>query len=245
MTQQNNRESSPEPTHQETNQAGKSTDSALPPSALWQVFDWLRKALRGLKPEAITAWATVALVVVTIVLAIVAFFTLRSNSKTTQVSERAYVFAAPGNVFNLYVGGSRLQVYVLIDNSGKTFARITERRIGANILGPPIPDKIEGLGEMQSEIGQPVAWPHQPQVVIRTLGQLEEKDVRQIMNGEKLIYVFGKIRYEDVWRSPHETTFCHMYSGQETTPMPPYKKPGYAGTQAKYCEKYNDADANY
>lgn len=162
---------------------------------------------------------------------------------TTYQSQRAYVFAKAANAFNVQPG-SPPQVYVLIDNGGKTLAHIKSQRVGVTVA-EKLPERLEELGEMQPEPGKFVAWPNQPSYIIRSPIPnviLTDGDIRKLDSSESRIYVFGKIEYQDIFHLRHTTTFCHMYSGGETTYLPPNNHRGYHATQAKHCDKFNNAE---
>lgn len=154
---------------------------------------------------------------------------------------RAYVYAAPSHVFHID-GKGTLQGYVEIGNSGQTFAREVQRWVGISVFGAEVPDRKEDLGPTRREEGVLVINPSVRHIVIRNHKQLTDEEARKIRtnDGSMRIYVFGTIRYKDIYGEPHHTDFCHMYFGTEFWPHS--SGPAYNSTQGKYCDKHNDAD---
>jgi hypothetical protein len=201
-------------------------------------FKWIK----NVDAERLTGWGTIAVAIVTFAIAILTYCALKSSNESTKRSERAYLFVAPNNAYNVRPGSNPLQGYLLIGNSGKTFGRIIDWQFGVNILEPDNPERIESLGKLEREPGNPVIWPGLPHVAFRTLRPVSDAEFQMIQtaNGGKRVYVFGFIKYRDVFGDPHLTTFCHMYFGPEMAPNQPAGT--YLSTQVKYCENHNDAD---
>lgn len=111
-------------------------------------------------------------------------------------------------------------------------------------MRPFEPDKMGNISSLMSrEEGVQVMNPRVLHNIIRERPKqpaLTEEEVKEIKYGDKRIYVFGKITYDDVFGNPHHTEFCHMYFGQEMAPFETGL--GYATFQAKYCDTHNDAD---
>lgn len=174
-----------------------------------------------------------------------AIFTLKqiNLARDTAFRElRAYVYAAPGPVFHID-GEAPLQGYVVIGNSGQTFAQKVIRKVGMRVLGATVPEKVEDLGRMDREEGVMVISPREKHAVIRNRDRLTPEEVAKIWRsdqGAKRIYVFGTITYEDIYGKRHHTDFCHMYFGKEHWLYD--SGPGYHKTQGKYCDKHNSAD---
>jgi hypothetical protein len=214
--------------------------SQTPKPTGWQIVRhpilWAKQA----DAHKLTAWGTVGVAAITGALAVLAYWTLKSSEESTKRSERAYVFAAPNNAYNVKPGTGVLQGYVAIINSGKTFAKITDWEIGVNVLDQPYsPKSIESFGELKREPGNPVIWPGFPHVAFRSLRSLDNGDYQAIRGRTRAIYVFGFIKYKDVFGDPHQTVFCHMYFGPE---MANNDFSTYLSTQVKYCTEHNDAD---
>ena len=206
----------------------------------WSVLRHPIKTLCSIDPQRLMAWATVGIATLTFCLAIIAVFTLSSSENSTRRSERAYLFVSPNNAYNVKAGGSPLQGYILIGNSGKTFGTIVDWQFGVNVSEPNNPNRIESLGKLIREPGNPVIWPGLPHVAYRTLRTISAEEYQAIRSekGEKRVYVFGFVKYKDVFDDLHVTTFCHMYFGSE---MANDSMSSYLRTQVKYCETHNDA----
>lgn len=188
-----------------------------------------KRRVKKLTPGEMTA--VISLIVSLVALCVTAF--------TTYVSQRAYIVARAASAFNVSANTSQLQAYILIDNSGRTLAEITMRKVGVLLAST-----LDELGDMKLETGQFVAWPNQPHFIIRSPAQvkLTDFDIDKLNKSELKIFVFGKIEYRDIFNLSHETTFCHWYSGSETAALAPYGGRGYAGSQASYCDKFNKAN---
>ncbi len=129
----------------------------------------------------------------------------------------AYVAAKPYRAFNIDERGLTAQVYTTISNVGATFARNVERSVGVSIRAGPVPEEFEDLGTLTREEGKMVLAPGVDGFVIRNLRPLQRDELTKLMTpeGDLKIYAFGTITYEDVFGTPHVTTFCHAYYGIE------------------------------
>lgn len=187
----------------------------------------------------------------TLVLAAFAILAWSDARKSSSTEQRAYVYVRPGDVFN--IGGVHgLQSYTFIGNSGRTFARVTEIRVGMKISDLELPEKLDQLGELKLEPGKPVIPPRVDLKFIRTNDKIEEEQRITIdsPNPTQAIYIYGYVNYKDIFDNDHKTSFCHYYNGTEKdnyisgfdTNNRPIMLPKYNSSQVKYCEKFNDAD---
>ncbi len=167
---------------------------------------------------------------------------LQLSEDTAKRQLRAYVFAVPGNVYNVSLG-SRPEPRTIIRNGGDTSARNVRRDIGIRISAPLSPEQEAGLGRGTPEEGTLVLSPGgADDVVIRQARTLEDGEAEKIRAEKIRIYVFGRIEYQDMFGDSHWTEFCHIYSGEMTDWGPEHNGMGYSKTQARYCTKHNDID---
>ena len=61
---------------------------------------------------------------------------------------------------------------------------------------------------------------------------LSPNQASDVRDGTQVVYLYGRIDYEDVFGQPHFNTFCVYYSGLVTK---------HVSSMAS-CENYNDAD---
>lgn len=160
-----------------------------------------------------------------------------------QNADRAFMYAAPHRVFHVEPGPN-LQAYIQIGNSGLTVAKNVERWAGVRVMTPPGMDAIKDLKPMMiRQEGLLVVSPRILHNVIRQLPNhkvLTSEDVRDIKSGQKRIYVFGLITYDDAYGKAHSTEFCFMYYGHEHAVYD--TGPGYFESQGQYCDKHNETD---
>ncbi len=186
---------------------------------------------------------SVIALIVSITSAGFAYWQLTIAKDTAQKQLRAYVYASPNTLYHL--GENPTQGYLTVRNGGHTFANKVSREVGINVLSKDIPNSFEKLGRLKREPGYMTLGPNTgaDDVIYREYRVLTDDEIKQINSGDKRIYVFGKITYEDIYDIRHETTFCFMYYGNETSNvLASQGRSGYDKTQAEYCDKYNFAD---
>jgi hypothetical protein len=203
------------------------------------MFQWISKIWKFLPNT------NYVLTLVTIILAIIAFFALRESQNTAQRQLRAYVYVNPQSAFHID-GQGTLQVYSVIGNSGQTPALRVERFSGMQVL-PSIQNVTDKM--MIREDGVTVLGPRSEIALVKNWsgGELSTDQLSQIKQGALRVYMFGKILYEDVYGTKWQTNFCNAYFGIEgvENPQPTANDPknvsfGYLGWQAKPCEVGNE-----
>jgi hypothetical protein len=121
---------------------------------------------------------------------------------------------------------------VRIDNSGKTPARH---------MNPLLSFKFQ-RANIAFEASYPANAPpprtsdlapgaHTDLVTMNPLNLEHDHDVVAVLSGQYILYLFGKITYEDVLNHPHEFHFCRYY--QPLMPTEP--------TKLALCPIYNDS----
>lgn len=161
--------------------------------------------------SAIVALGTLALVGVTLILAIATFFLwwatralVKGAEDTAQRQLRAYVFVAFADLRNVGVGGPMIGT-VRIVNNGQTPAY---KLVGWTRLGF---DTKLGVGDLTPfNLG-----PRGAQFSYTVTGKLvlTEADYAGIVQGKTPVYVYGEIRYEDAFGKKQFTRFRLMYKG--------------------------------
>jgi hypothetical protein len=193
-------------------------------------------------PHKLSAWSTFSAVIIAAITAGIAGCVAYDSNESTKRSERAYLSAVPLGAYNLRPDSSPLQGYLAITNSGKTFGKIIDWQFGVNISEPDNPERIESLGKLRREAGNPVIWPNQPHIAFRELRVLNPAEYQMVRSerGDRRVYVFGFIKYADIFGDEHMTTFCHSYFGSEMAENTNYNV--YPATKVNYCEKHNSAN---
>jgi hypothetical protein len=195
------------------------------------------------KYKTLSLWIAIFAAMISLASAGFTYWQVVIAKDTAQKQLRAYVYASPDRLYHL--GGSPTQGYITVRNGGQTFAHNVSREVGINVLSKDIPDSFEKLGSLKREPGYMTFGPNGGtfDVIFREFRVLTDEEIKEIKNDDKRIYVFGKISYEDIYDVRHETTFCFMYSGIETSNILLKKgRTGYEKTQAEYCDKYNYAN---
>jgi hypothetical protein len=71
---------------------------------------------------------------------------------------------------------------------------------------------------------------------------VSEEELQSIGKGEKAVYVYGRIDYEDIFRTGHWTEFCVLYNGNLWAIDPEVATPTHIRYVASYCPMHNEID---
>jgi hypothetical protein len=187
------------------------------------------------------AIGTWALAVATIALALATIWLVVDAKHASQRQLRAYVYINPGSAF--HVGGKNtLQIYSVLGNSGQTPAINVERFVGLEVSPPK--DNIASDSLMTREHGIAVLGPRGELMLVKNWkgnGRLNDEQTKSIRRSELMVYVFGKILFEDIFGDKWETHFCNAYFGDEGFYFPYDTETdfGYVNWQARPCENGN------
>jgi len=171
------------------------------------------------------------------------FSAMRTNQvDTNERQQRAYVYARPGNVYNVS-DGHRAEPRIVIGNSGATLSRETKRWAKAVILPKQSAFEIKRFDQGEREEGVMEVVPRVDHAIIRYSGQITAEQSQQLAlkDGPLRLYVYGEVGYFDVFQKERRTQFCFMYFG-EMDDFPKNGGPGFNSTQARYCEARNTAN---
>jgi hypothetical protein len=120
---------------------------------------------------------------------------------------------------------------VSITNSGKTAA--LRARVTYILHPSDVPLNIEEYAKHPVE-GEPkvrppfTLFPNATMVLLPSTGSTDDLGIRGVNDGRKLLYLFGRIEYHDVFNTVHETRFCVRYHSEAKA--------------FGACESYNYAD---
>lgn len=186
---------------------------------------------------------TAALFVATFLLFLVTQDLVHDASSTGERQIRAYVFAAPYRAYNIDDTGNVAQIYTTIGSKGVSFANELERRAGIALMSGPLPGRMEDLGVLTRHEGVLSLAPNAETFLIQNVAVLNRDQLSRLMTwtGELRLYAFGKITYKDAFGKPRQTSFCHVYYGPERLPWGNGGF-GYESWQAKYCDRFNEAN---
>ena len=116
---------------------------------------------------------------------------------------------------NVYVkDGQPIKMGVTIVNSGKTPARNVHTNVSVFYLKStdefvPTFNELTTIGaEPSTTVIQPSAFSSINAGPIPEVGSINKTDIANITNGRYILYIAGKITYEDVFKRPHSTLFC-------------------------------------
>jgi voltage-gated potassium channel Kch len=133
--------------------------------------------------------------------------------------------------------GHTLVFEIIVTNSGKTLAR----KVSTNVMTKSfpvgarfIPEYPVGKGRQPHEGGAIVVFPGM-KVSLTTppIETLTKEAIEALRTNRIVLYIFGKITYEDVFGKSHLTTFCYFL-------RPEIGRPQLATISA--CKTYNEAD---
>jgi len=110
-----------------------------------------------------------------------------------------------------------MRFQVTIKNSGKTFAR--KMRVSScgytreSALGPP-PFEIDETGApyLQPDASSVLMMPEQTtttEYVLNNAAVVSDTFLDDLKNGAKVVWLHGRIMYEDIFGCPHWTKFCY------------------------------------
>jgi hypothetical protein len=150
------------------------------------------------------------------VIGVMQFVAFVKTDNTLQNQQRSYMFVAPAGAFNVIPDTAALQGYILLGNSGQSIAKNVRRYAAVRVFAPPGPPDIEDINAMTAEEGAPTFAPPVQQAIFRELpnrATVDTADAAAIKNGDKRIYVYGTVFYDDIFGNEHVVEFCHMYFG--------------------------------
>ena len=149
---------------------------------------------------------------------------------------RAYVTVEVAKLQTFEVG-KRISAQLKINNVGTT-PMYKAFQISGIGMGPyPYPDEETAWATMTIEDARK-NYPIK-QFYLGRSGNLEkesgfvmsEEDRNAILSGDRRVYIYGSLFYDDIFEQTHRTTFCWYWAGDQTATM-----------TAQQYEKYNDAD---
>lgn len=131
---------------------------------------------------------------------------------------RSYMFTRfEGIPIKLGISGS-LSVTTIIKNFGKTPAHdvVTCHRIGIYELPLTITNKLEDLNFPPESSKAPVAPGEEGYHIIGFDGLTADR-ISIITSGKVALFVFGEIKYIDVFKKTHSTKYCFISTGADFT----------------------------
>lgn len=172
-------------------------------------------AFFNLQPEEWIAVATIALVVVTALLALIAY----RQVITTRRQLRAYLAVDPGYVVR-QSKRQGLELQPIISNAGNTPAYEVRSRSQIAVLPIPLPKSTKlTLPPFHTSVS--TLGPRQSRVVTSVSIRLNFAQLRAIAKGDaQRIYIYGRLEYYDAFQSPRwlfrltprYTNFCYSVS---------------------------------
>jgi hypothetical protein len=126
--------------------------------------------------------------------------------------QRAWV--APTSVVLSTLAEGQL-ISMIMTNTGKTPAFVTEVRVGAMVASGPLgTPRFWGVTTKPSKVVLP---PNGTVSKYTKLDSLPKETIDLIVSGKATLYYFGRITYRDVFRDTpaHTTTFCTYYRPED------------------------------
>lgn len=134
-----------------------------------------------------------------------------------------------------------MTVQIGMKNSGKTFARKVESAINwqwadSEVAAPDFEEVERQFNSLsKSQLLMPPNGEYVTGLDVRHGEKFAQKDIDEILTGKKIVLVYGKIKYQDVFGCDHWTEFCTRYSAVASEPI---------NDSFVFCESHNDADEN-
>lgn len=170
-----------------------------------------------------------------------------ATATTLRIDQRAWL--SPNIINQIFLEGRPLLVPVQFNNTGKTPAIHVQTCVVAEIVEKSRKDIDTSCPESSKSPGLSIVFPtgHIDRVPnasgqggktnIDPQGLLRAPLIKELKRGEKMVYVYGRVDYWDVFNKPHWSTFC---SGMSI--MPPIA--GVSGDRISWvaCQNKNDVD---
>jgi len=159
----------------------------------------------------------------------------------TAAQSRAYLTVViGGGTYQDRANNLRFEVKPLVVNTGQTPAHNVRYQAVCQVLPHPLDN---GFGFPMRNIwhGNGVLGPQQNFILSAIIEgpYFPDDDVPVIMRGSdgRRLYIWGEVTYEDVYRLPHRTRFCHTIHW-----LPDRRNPGEYVVAGYYSDNHNDAD---
>ena len=143
---------------------------------------------------------------------------VRVSEKSAERQLRAYVSAIP-NFIAFHPNNNSFSIRYVITNHGQTPAYQMAGQVTIEVLSYPLPPdwQFPTPPEMQSRLSRSILFPGQRSPAITKMRQsIGASEIIQVTAGtERRIFVYGVIRYLDVFDRPQHTRFCYSVSDGE------------------------------
>jgi len=140
-----------------------------------------------------------------------------------------------------YAKDQIIRAQMEFENEGQTPAYDLRSRLKVKVENVPLPDEFdfsEGTLLLDVAIGPHARFTPN----INSNEVLTEEDIQNIGNGRKAVYVYGRIDYEDGFRTKHWTNFCVLYNGNLWALDADVPTPTHIRYVAGYCPIHNEVD---
>jgi hypothetical protein len=147
--------------------------------------------------------------------------------QNARVDQRAWVAVA--GIAGIPTTGQILKISVGVRNTGKTFAKnVTMHQVAETIPKGQEPnfDWEENEAMFPDLVSKFIIAPTDVYVIdnyLRPYRKLEPSEIESINSGDTLIFVHGKITYDDVFGCNHWTTYCYFFN-RANNGYSPYEK---------------------
>jgi hypothetical protein len=136
------------------------------------------------------------------------------NAKAVIDSERAWIVADENPRIADIASGQPITIIWTIRNGGKTTARVTEKAEAYSVQF-----SLNGLPE-QPNYSLPTLWPDgivlAPNSTLNCAVRVLNPDPwHQIENGSMILFVYGLVKYRDVFEREHETRYIFRYDASK------------------------------
>jgi hypothetical protein len=146
------------------------------------------------------------------------FWLIIRQLNVTKQQLRAYVFVAGAQITNIFEGSELPRAVVLIRNSGQTPAHdvvnvssvLSTRYPHSSTMNPTITEAIFATaGRTRQTLG-----PGDTSISVTVAPGIPSEEQRlAITNGARVVYVYGEIRYRDVFKKRQRTRYRYMIGG--------------------------------
>jgi hypothetical protein len=132
---------------------------------------------------------------------------MNHSIESSRLDQRAWVGPVDIVVSKLELG-SPMELKVIIENSGKTPALNTTIFVRAKTLMK----ESDFIAAYETTDKNRSNYVIQPGVKTHVILDMQEKIIQShvdiLKSGDEILYVYGKLSYDDIFNRSHETTFC-------------------------------------
>ena len=138
---------------------------------------------------------------------------LDASIKASRLDQRAWVGLKSGRLVT-FEANKPITAVVVLTNTGKTIALAARKKLAIHGSATGVDINRLASRELSRVTAAPsILYPNLDiSMYVSTHRPATEEEIRRINAGTGFIYVFGEMRYTDIFDRPHVTLFCGVYN---------------------------------